>query len=298
MPGQRLYVIGNGFDLHHKINSSYSQSGWYLKQADAELHQTIENYLPFEGDWSDLEATLPIWMWILLSMMLHSYGVDDWSDSYHDDYQYEVQRIVSALSDDLKTAFTAWVETLKIPDRSTCSVPLLPLNASSRYLNFNYTNMLQQLYGIPKKQVLHIHNAIADEPANLILGHAFNPSSRKSLNHGHDLEDQDTRITQANEILDSYFSATYKPTGEVIDKHRGYFDSLSGTDKIFVVGHSLADVDMPYFAEIVSATKASNPAWVVTYYKDSEISEKTRALSRAGVPNNRISFVDTPNLPA
>jgi hypothetical protein len=301
MPPQRLYLIGNGFDLYHKIPSRYSDFGQHLKQVNPDLHETLETYLSVRENWADFESDLADldvdFIIDIASAFLVSYSAEDWSDAYHHDFQYEVENIVDALSRGLKAEFTAWATALEIPDVSLCPVPLLPLDTGARYLNFNYTSTLQRLYRISPELILHIHNSVADHQPDLVLGHAVNPSRQQSLNYGLDLESQDTRVTEANEILDSYFSSTYKPTHEVIKKHRGYFDSLAGINEICVVGHSLSKVDIPYFAEIINITSPADPEWVVTYYIESNVQEMKRALVGAGVPSHKVKFTDIFKLP-
>jgi len=300
MPRQRLYLIGNGFDLYHKIPSRYSDFRRYLKQVNPDLQKTVETYLSVSEYWADFESDLAQlnvdYIIDNASAFLAPYSAEDWSDAYHHDFQYEVEKIVDALSHGLKAEFTAWATALEIPDVSLCPVSLLPLDAGARYLNFNYTSTLQRLYRISPELILHIHNSVADYQPDLVLGHAVNPSRRQSLNYGLDLESQDTRVTEANEILDNYFSSTYKPTHEVIKKHRGYFDSLAGIDEICVVGHSLSKVDIPYFAEIINITSPADPEWAVTYYPESNVQEMKNTLVGAGVPNHKVKFVKISSL--
>src|SRR5687767_8252370 len=152
MQRQRLYVIGNGFDLHHKIESSYSSFGRYVESVDPGLHETAQEYVFFDGDWANFEADLAkIDSYSILANCegsLHSYGDDNWTDAYHHDYQYEVQDIVDALSGRMKDSFTTWISRLAVPEGSTCQVSLLPLDRAARYLTFNYTCTLQRLYRI------------------------------------------------------------------------------------------------------------------------------------------------------
>jgi hypothetical protein len=302
MPAKKLYVVGNGFDLYHKIRSSYGEFGAYVKVANSSLHDTFENYFSFEGNWSSLEETLAhLDVDLILdeaSDFLVSYGAEDWSDAYHHDYQYEVARIVELLSKELKGEFTNWIHGLEIPDAQSCGVPLLPLDATALYLNFNYTNTLQRLYGISEHQVLHIHNSAADTVSDLILGHAYSPADIKSLNHGANLEDQDVRVTEANKILDEYFSRTYKPTAQILRSHKEFFAGLAGVSEIYVVGHSLSEVDRPYIREIVNATKYAHPKWVVTYYKSDSIPTLKESLLSAGVMDGAAKFVQIAQLPA
>jgi hypothetical protein len=55
---QLLYIIGNGFDLHHRIQSSYADFGRYVSNVDSSLYSFFENYFPFDGNWADFENTL------------------------------------------------------------------------------------------------------------------------------------------------------------------------------------------------------------------------------------------------
>lgn len=301
MPAKRLYVVGNGFDLYHKIKSSYGDFGSYIKGANSSLHDTFENYFSFEGNWSSLEETIGHLDVDLIidetSDFLVSYGAEDWSDAYHHDYQYEVARIVELLSTELKSEFTNWIHGLEIPDVQSCAVPLLSLDATAVYLNFNYTNTLQRLYGISEHQVLHIHNSAAAKDPDLILGHAYSAADIQSLNHGANLEDQDVRVTEANSILDEYFSKTYKPAAQVLRRHKGFFSGLAGISEIYVVGHSLSEVDSPYIREIVNCTECTPPKWVVTYYESDSIPLLKESLLGSGVMHSSVKFVPIAQLP-
>jgi len=113
--GERLYIIGNGFDMHHGIKSSYKDFGKYLKAIDSETYDLMTDFLP-------------------------SYGADDWSDSGHHDYQYEVDRVVEALSRTLLSHFSDWIRQLAIPTSKGIEKFRLPLDLSSQYLSFNYTD--------------------------------------------------------------------------------------------------------------------------------------------------------------
>ncbi|TGV85452.1 AbiH family protein [Mesorhizobium sp. M00.F.Ca.ET.217.01.1.1] len=52
-----LYVIGNGFYLHHGIESGYWRFGEYLKANDAATFEVVERYFELDGGFrSDFEA--------------------------------------------------------------------------------------------------------------------------------------------------------------------------------------------------------------------------------------------------
>ena len=295
MGTQTLYIIGNGFDLHHEIGSSYPAFGKYVSQVDPGLHDTFENYFSFEGNWANLEETLArIDVDLIVddaSTYFVSYGAEDWSDEDHHGYQSEVDRIVKSLSEELKRRFTEWIIGLRIPEPSSCSVPLISLDRDASYLTFNYTKTLQKLYGVPPENVLHIHGQAISIGSELVLGHGVNPASIDSLNKGADLIAQDSRVTEANESIDQYFPITYKSTSEVISRNEPFLRSLAGVKKIYVIGHSLSGVDLPYFEQIVRNTSVSCPDWVVTYFCKSSIPGFKEALSGIGVSDSRVKYV-------
>lgn len=289
-----LYIIGNGFDLHHRIPSGYADFGRFVLGVDPSLHRLFEDYFSFDGNWADFENTLAhLDVDLILdeaSTYLVPYSADDWSDAFHHDYQYEIDSIVSSLSEKLKKRFTEWICQLSIPTPSSCQVPLLDLPLHARYLTFNYTNTLQKLYGVPPDRVTYIHNYAAGPDADLVLGHGVNPKMIASLNAGADLEDQDTRVTMANECIDEYFSRTYKPTDRVISAHKDFFDSLSGVKRIYVLGHSLSEVDWPYVALIAEKTKAFAPHWTTSCHDETKVQLMKEAFSEFGLSDTKVTY--------
>ncbi|MDD2469265.1 MAG: bacteriophage abortive infection AbiH family protein [Desulfobulbus sp.] len=254
MQQENLYIIGNGFDIYHGIYSNYYNFKEYLSDADRYINDLIEEFIHTKEDWSDFEAALAI---IDIdnvvdnsSQFLVSYGAWDWSDAYHHDYQYEVNRIIEGLSVSLKERFSEWVRRLRIPTLRDLKVHPLGLSVTSHYLNFNYTPSLTEIYSIPRNNILYIHGE-AQEDEELILGHAWNPVEIPSLNDVPDPESMDTRVMEGNEIINDYFGKTFKNSGKIIFDHSAFFRGLSGMSKITVLGHSLSPVDEAYFREIV-----------------------------------------------
>ena len=55
----KLYIVGNGFDIHHGIPSSYSEFGKFLLARDRETAQLFEEYFSVdELFWSEFESRL------------------------------------------------------------------------------------------------------------------------------------------------------------------------------------------------------------------------------------------------
>ena len=181
MAAKTLYVIGNGFDLYHGILSSYGNFKEFVRVNDNEVFEWVENYIPAGEYWSELESSLanPDTDNIVdeLVQFLGSYGADDWSDSGHHDFQYEVEWVASGLSSTLQMLFSPRVSSLAIPDITSITVQLRTLAPQTFYLTFNYTNTLSMLYGIDPEKILHIHGGQNDGD-ELILGHAWEAKQR------------------------------------------------------------------------------------------------------------------------
>ena len=58
MTPERLYIIGNGFDLHHGLKSRYWDFKLYLENKDKDLLEKLEEYFSSDSLWSDFEGTL------------------------------------------------------------------------------------------------------------------------------------------------------------------------------------------------------------------------------------------------
>ena len=286
---RRLYVIGNGFDLHHQIPSSYAQFGAYVRTTDTRLADTAEDFLPApvgETLWSRLEENLA---WLdtdqltdQASIFLNSPGADDWSDADNHAYQYEVEQVATALSTRLKRSFHAWLQTLVIPEAATWSGQRLHVPPTSRFLNFNYTPTLSRLYQVPDDRVLHIHGRTYDPEDAVILGHGREhvPRVRSEAD-----ADMDFRVLEGEDILDRYFAATFKPAETILARHASFFDSLSDIEEVRVLGHALSEVDFLYLLRIREV--APTARWRISYYDDRQsVAERAALLDLSGAQLN------------
>ena len=283
----RLYIIGNGFDIRHGLPTRYKHFKSYVAKNDKELYDAIEEYIPAGDEWNELESALGEIDYELIlqnsEMFLVTYNTEDWSDAYHHDYQYEVDKITRMLSARLKEQFADWVKGINIADAYNSEQYIPPIPRDSLYFSFNYTNTLQQIYAVPDAQIMHIHgNCSYDE--DLILGHSFRVE--KSLNP-YIGPDQDIRIAEAYDSIDKYFGNTFKPSKDIIKEENVFFSSLKNVDEVIVLGHSLAEVDGEYFAEINKSIPKS-ARWIVALYKGEE---KSGSLEDYDVRNSNISYM-------
>ena len=291
MKPQKLYVIGNGFDLWHGIPSSLARFKQYVQATDRDVYREVEDYLPTQEDWSDLERALAdMDVDALIDNLGHfmgSYGDENWSDAGHHDFQYEVQNAVERLSTGLRLRFSEWIRKLPIPTPATAQKQLATLDADSLFFTFNYTSTLSSLYGVPSERILFIHGCADLADDDLVLGHAWHPQTRKSLNDRSDIEEIDTRLIEANDIIDDYVSATIKRSADLIAQHRGFFDALTDIEQVIVLGHSLSDVDAAYFMALLEQRSVAQAAWLIACRSPADWPEKKLLLTYLGVDSNR-----------
>lgn len=290
----QIFIIGNGFDLHHGIPSRYKDFGAFLNREDRNIFDVVDRYFDIdESFWSDFETRLANFDMDRLtddaSAFLVSYGADDWSDSYHHDYQYEIEQATLAISQKMRDYFSNWVRQLPIPTASTYSKPLLNIDKNAVFLNFNYTSTLQSLYGINGKQILHIHGMADNETRDIVLGHGWDPGEKQSPYRIYvQPEDADIRVVEGQSLIDEYFRSTFKPTEEIIKNNAPFFLSLKMINEVIVFGHSLSEVDLPYFEKIKNSV-SQDATWDVSFHSNGEDQKHTETLINLGVDKTKIT---------
>ena len=292
MNNNKLYIIGNGFDLHHGIKSSYWDFKEYLDDIDSELVENLEKYFGNDVLWSGFEEALEYLDTdqIVDECMnfLVSYGAEDWSDAYHHDYQYELQNRIDIVTETLKERFTEWILQLSIPE--TANRYKVAIDRDALFITFNYTDTLERLYRIPAHNILYIHNKAIDNNSTLIIGHSRNPKSHKTLSELYNDEDSDPRVAEGNQILDNYFVETYKSTEIIINENKKFFELLKQLEFIYVYGHSLSIVDKPYFHEIANIIDRSKVNWKVSFHKSKDLVNFKKFFEEIGIPSERIIY--------
>lgn len=166
----KLYICGNGFDLHHGLPTSYWHYKEFLRREHAEVAKEYEQFVGiFKDDriaWSNIEEALKIDYLKMLSRYAdHPYVMDKVNDRAHSDnlldyYGIDLEYAFRGLTDFI-TNFTGkylfdWLSTINISG----ATPDLNLSPDDLYITFNYLDTLQTLYHIPNHNVLHIHGAV------------------------------------------------------------------------------------------------------------------------------------------
>ncbi|TNF03808.1 MAG: hypothetical protein EP321_09025 [Sphingomonadales bacterium] len=122
MASDRLYIVGNGFDLHHGIASTYRHFAAWLAQVDHRIFRLVEEYFSADEEfWADFEQRLAEFD----ADQAVDYAMQFHSDERHGDFQYECEQIATGLSSGLRGCFAEWIRGLQIPVRGEIAQPIV-----------------------------------------------------------------------------------------------------------------------------------------------------------------------------
>ena len=254
---QTLYIIGNGFDLMHRVPSSYYNFRDSLGKHNS-LRVDLETALTSEDMWADFENSLGTLNLDLMGsrdiidMWLDNFGFYDDEDGGAAEFYMAVEAAATPISNlvsSLQPTFRRWVGRLEV---GTDDRPLSGLiHPQAKVLDFNYTEFIETLYGV--KDVCYIHGS-RKKKGKLILGHKPGATgdlyerSRKPRTYRQAVID----VAQDNvlDLVGQYDEDLTKNSQEIIKSHQAFFRGLACIDQIVVIGHSISPVDWDYFAEV------------------------------------------------
>lgn len=285
----RLWIVGNGFDRAHNLPTGYSDYYKYLKATGDEwMASMLEFYFgnvsghPGNILWSQLEKALGIYSIDAIYDFLkegHTLDIDRVSQ-YVGEVEAEVQYHFVEICEKFSETFTDWCLSIDLNGVKTNS--LFAFTANDRFLTFNYTDTLECVYGIDAEKVLHIHGRAASGD-ELIVGH--NNPAKMPRGIEDDFLDNTANIRAIVETVNKL----EKKTKKIIACNRMFFDSLGNIDEVMVYGHSIEEVDMPYFEEVRKSVD-QNAKWQFYCHDESKIGYYKEVAQMLGLGKSRYSI--------
>ena len=290
-----LYIIGNGFDLAHAIKSQYSDFGDYLSEKYPDYYESIsQGYGNSYALWTDFETALPSCATYIedngIQMgeeMLDSIDYDPLDDMGIGSWLDSQYRFLNKLPLYLRR----WVESIDI-----IKPKLFRLQNDALFLTFNYTATLEKVYSIEPDRVLHIHGFAEDKKDGLIIGHC----DRKIIDWAREKKQEaesvfaDTNVSTYDRII-KYCEQTLKRPDWIIGLHEIFFENIYNVDQVIVIGHSLNDVDLPYFKKInESIDKTAH--WTVYYHNPGDQNRFRKKMINMGITNDALKVLPSSDL--
>ena len=240
---RQFWIIGNGFDLNHGLETRYSDFKQYLLEYDSTFIDVLESGSIF---WSSFEESLAY------------LDFDDLLTPYRDDYEIydsvgvsshnmietlsSVREVLSRLNNNLFD----WINTISYDEVNRKEDFVRVLSNNSYFLNFNYTTTLERVYDITPDRICHIHGSVLDDML-LVMGHNQELKEtnvdRCFLSEFCTFESaaSDFSIDAVNELEDEkkkIHNDLRKNTRDILLHHHSYIDSNSKTQQ--------SDLEIPY----------------------------------------------------
>lgn len=270
-----LYIIGNGFDLHHGLNTSYLNFRNYCVRNVPSLWK---NLFEIYGDminndmwWSSFENKLGCVNYNNLALSNNGFALGE-------------QKVQNLFKGMLPPIFGKWIKQIrKSPQMDTS----LNIDTESLFFTFNYTLVLEEVYHIDENNVWHIHNSVKN-PDNIIIGHdsdervLFSTYSTNNTNYivSPDFVDRvNSKIAQGSKNVKM----------RIENQKDRFYDLYSQIKHIVVMGFSFNKIDMPYIKAIIEVNKnAADVDWTIYFHSKGEDKIFIHKLLQIGVDRSQI----------
>ena len=296
---KNLYIIGNGFDKHHKIPSGYRDFHGWLNDKNPELVEQIDELYGYSDDlWGNFEVELGnLDIPSVASEIYSEHPADELSDHYERTYHagaIVAGDTVGEIYNKIREMFPEWVKSL--PAADTCKKIRID-KEDSFFITFNYTDTLLDVYGIPLDDILFIHGRASDSANHhLVLGHG---KSREEIQREAEAKfDEETHpaYIQTVEAVERQVNMMKKNTSRIIADNQSTWKAMKDVKHIYCYGLSMSPVDMPYFQKIAASIDSKSVIWHVSVYGNNtkEINvqkdNKRKILSSLGIKGELIKF--------
>lgn len=290
---KNLFIIGNGFDIHHGINSRYSDYREWLKGYDFDLYDKLcRLYDSAEDDddwWNSFEQHLSAISFDYINRVYQDYGPiygsEDFSDAdnHGASIQLKFDLDIDNLIEAIGQSFKVWVKSLNKPN---CGKLRIEDKDECYFLTFNYTKTLEDVYNIPRTQICHIHGSINGD--DLIWGHGKTTNDiYESLKGKPKLLPKDLTDEQYEDWLDAntddptmesiietsanQLSKMKKNVSGIIRQNHRLFESLKDVRKIYILGLAFSPIDIPYLEEVLyNIIDVDKVLWIATAHTSSD----------------------------
>lgn len=168
-----------------------------------------------------------------------------------------------------------------------------------RVITFNYTETVEKLYGVAPESILHLHGTahpvwgnkidqvtkgeeISFDTENYYFDHNYSvelADDGKYYPYPSNISDFESALSVDEEVskLREWVDSNFEEYGKQLEEEdlKKFLESIgeSKIDRVFVMGHSLGEVDIPYFQ--IVAEKFPDASWTISYHLE-ETEEKER----------------------
>lgn len=296
---EQLFIIGNGFDLAHGMPTRYIEFRDYLIDHENDsaigcLYDLLKYRINGDIEWNKFEEELGF---LDFEDELDYYKSE--VDNEYDDNYIAVANMnttienCSKIIESLNEIFSAWIGTIDMPNEDKIIDGFYDLlqNHENKFLSFNYTNTLEELYSVNK--VCHIHGAFRMED-ELLVGHGEESQNVEAeLECGGQLSEyagpthgSSDECLEIRKNIDLIHNLLRKNVSVVLQNNKRFFCTMNNIKRIYSFGFSYGNVDLPYIKNIVKKIDdIEQVEWFLNSYdseQNNEVENKIRACGFTG----------------
>lgn len=302
-----LYIIGNGFDLCHGLNTSTVDFQDFLEKQTVynEIANATEIFMSINVDWSEYEESLG--KMDLDELEVDRLGYPNYLSDHESDRDgviWDMEEFTGSLKSSVDEALKEMVQTANEQMKYKFPILIKFAEPGDAILSFNYTSTVEVLYSPPMEvPICHIHGYF-EGGEKLIFGYKsgnqhieykerhFGESELCSLTEELNRIKQDKNKTaKEKEILIEEKQEHYDHLAEyrdyyidaqrerIIDFYSSFqkefqlqrlekfLDGISDITRIVVMGHSMGNVDSDYMEKIEE--KIHPEKWCISQHEGS-----------------------------
>ena len=301
-----LYIVGNGFDMAHGLDTRYWKFREYLEDKYPDFLYQFENLYNIQAIddsdprikpedierwkksvdnalWStfedkmgkpDIEGMMEFSQSILDDMCLDggNVGIRDTMNQYW----REQYGFVTAFQEYVKE----WIESV---DTSSVRIKRSDLIGSTDcFITINYTDLLERVYQI--EDVFHIHGSVSSvTDIDPIMGHCNKADIEQHKIWGKDADEEYAEgEASIHDAVVDYLTSIYKDTDELIQMNSHFWKGLSDINRVIIIGWSAGEVDRHYLRKIKESISPT-AKWTYYWYNKKAHDDIEEALKTEGI---------------
>jgi hypothetical protein len=244
--------------IHNAVENGFSASKECAQIIDYIISEACD-----KENWSDFEKALGCLPYQMIEEEIETqYDKDGDTNLFNTRNNYEdaYSDFTSVLKNNIPNLFSDWVKKIVVPleifaisNLDTYFKFSEMISDEDIFLTTNYTDTLEKIYGINRKNVTHIHGDVSSP----IVGHGNNKYEKG-------------RVYHVDEYINSAKFSLRKPTKKIVKQYKAFFENLSTIDTIYSYGFSFGEVDLPYIKEIVQNIDTSKITWFLHSFTSPE----------------------------
>lgn len=253
-------ITGAKYDYHDFtdnsiITSEYSDNPeneiltiiYFLSNAEYQLD--MDSKETFELSRKDIP-------WKEVEKAVGELNYDDFSWLYIDEYEIDKEQRANLINENIFSPyaevlykipkyFAKWISQIDIDVAKRYKVKAFEkmIDNNSKFLCFNYTDTLEAVYNVSRKNICYIHGKVK-ESDSIFFGHG------NKLNYDDFFQDNPNYFSVA-EGYAAINESLRKPVENIIECNNEFFEQLSKIEEVFSYGFSFGEVDEPYIKDII-----------------------------------------------